>query len=32
VESPSADRAEMHIEKKVFEKHKDAYYQDCKMK
>jgi branched-chain amino acid transport system substrate-binding protein len=23
---------EMHIEKKVFEKHKDAYYQDCKMK
>ncbi len=23
---------EMAIEKKVFEKHKDAYYQDCKMK
>jgi branched-chain amino acid transport system substrate-binding protein len=23
---------EMHIEKKVFEKHKDSYYQDCKMK
>jgi branched-chain amino acid transport system substrate-binding protein len=22
---------EMHIEKKVFEKHKDAYYQECKM-
>jgi branched-chain amino acid transport system substrate-binding protein len=32
VESPSADRAEMHIEKKVFEKHMDAYYKDCKMK
>jgi branched-chain amino acid transport system substrate-binding protein len=32
VASPSEDRAEMHIEKKVFEKHKDAYYQDCKMK
>ena len=23
---------EMHIEKTVFEKHKDSYYQDCKMK
>jgi branched-chain amino acid transport system substrate-binding protein len=22
---------EMHIKRKVFEKHKDAYYQDCKM-
>jgi branched-chain amino acid transport system substrate-binding protein len=32
VASPSGDKAEMHIEKKVFEKHKDAYYQECKMK
>jgi branched-chain amino acid transport system substrate-binding protein len=23
---------EMHIEKTIFEKHKDSYYQDCKMK
>ncbi|MGH8669315.1 MAG: ABC transporter substrate-binding protein, partial [Burkholderiales bacterium] len=22
----------MHIEKKVFDNHKDAYYQECKMK
>ncbi|MBV9362062.1 MAG: ABC transporter substrate-binding protein, partial [Betaproteobacteria bacterium] len=22
---------EMHIEKTIFEKHKDSYYQDCKM-
>jgi branched-chain amino acid transport system substrate-binding protein len=26
------DPVELHIEKKVFEKHKDSYYQDCKMK
>jgi branched-chain amino acid transport system substrate-binding protein len=26
------DGAEMKIEKKVFDNHKDAYYQDCKMK
>ena len=26
------DGAEMKIEKKVFENHKDSYYQDCKMK
>ena len=32
VKSPSADGAEMHIVQKVFAKHKDAYYQDCKMK
>jgi branched-chain amino acid transport system substrate-binding protein len=32
VDSPSEDRAEMRIEKKVFEMHKDAYYKDCKMK
>ena len=23
---------EMHIQKTIFEKHKDSYYQDCKMK
>ena len=23
---------EMHIERTIFEKHKDSYYQDCKMK
>jgi branched-chain amino acid transport system substrate-binding protein len=26
------DGAEMKIEKKVFDSHKDSYYQDCKMK
>ena len=26
------DGAEMRIEKKVFDKHKDSYYQECKMK
>jgi branched-chain amino acid transport system substrate-binding protein len=26
------DGAEMRIVQKAFEKHKDAYYQDCKMK
>jgi branched-chain amino acid transport system substrate-binding protein len=26
------DGAEMKIEKKVFDKHKDSYYQECKMK
>ncbi len=29
--SPSGD-IEMHIQKTIFEKHKDAYSQDCKMK
>jgi len=32
VKSSNADGVEMHIEQKAFEKHKDAYYQDCKMK
>ncbi|HYR34703.1 MAG TPA: ABC transporter substrate-binding protein [Burkholderiales bacterium] len=31
VKTPSGD-IEMHIQKTIFEKHKDAYYQDCKMK
>jgi branched-chain amino acid transport system substrate-binding protein len=32
VKSDGPDGAEMKIQKKAFEKHKDAYYQDCKMK
>jgi len=32
VKSSGPDGAEMHIVQKAFEKHKDAYYQDCKMK
>jgi len=32
VKSPGPDGAEMRILQKVFEKHKDAYSQDCKMK
>jgi branched-chain amino acid transport system substrate-binding protein len=32
VKSSNADGVEMHIEQKAFEQHKDAYYQDCKMK
>jgi branched-chain amino acid transport system substrate-binding protein len=32
IKSSNADGVEMHIEQKVFEKHKDSYYQDCKMK
>src|SRR4051794_34108448 len=32
VKSTNKDGAEMKIVQKVFEKHKDAYYQDCKMK
>ncbi len=32
VKSSNADGVEMRIEQKAFEKHKDAYYQDCKMK
>ena len=31
VKTQSGD-IEMHIQKTIFEKHKDAYYQDCKMK
>jgi len=31
VKTPSGD-IEMHIQKTIFEKHKDAYYQECKMK
>jgi branched-chain amino acid transport system substrate-binding protein len=31
VKTPGGD-IEMHIQKTIFEKHKDAYYQDCKMK
>ena len=31
VKLPSGD-IEMRIQKTVFEKHKDSYYQDCKMK
>ena len=31
VKTSSGD-IEMHIQKTIFEKHKDAYYQDCKMK
>jgi branched-chain amino acid transport system substrate-binding protein len=32
VKSSNADGVEMRIQQKAFEKHKDAYYQDCKMK
>ncbi len=32
VKSSNADGVEMKILQKAFEKHKDAYYQDCKMK
>jgi len=32
VKSPGPDGAEMRILQKAFEKHKDAYSQDCKMK
>src|SRR4051812_19016578 len=32
VKSTNKDGAEMKIVQKVFEKHRDAYYQDCKMK
>jgi branched-chain amino acid transport system substrate-binding protein len=31
-EKTKAGEIEMHIQKTVFEKHKDSYYQDCKMK
>ncbi|HZN99940.1 MAG TPA: ABC transporter substrate-binding protein, partial [Burkholderiales bacterium] len=31
-EKTGAGEIEMHIQKTVFEKHKDSYYQDCKMK
>jgi branched-chain amino acid transport system substrate-binding protein len=31
-EKTSAGEIEMHIQKTIFEKHKDSYYQDCKMK
>ena len=31
VKAPNGD-IEMHIQKTIFEKHKDAYYQECKMK
>jgi len=31
MKTPSGD-IEMHIQKTIFEKHKDSYYQDCKMK
>ena len=30
-ETGATGEVEMHIKRKVFEKHKDAYYQDCKM-
>jgi branched-chain amino acid transport system substrate-binding protein len=32
VKSSNKDGVAMHIVQKAFEKHKDAYYQDCKMK
>ena len=32
VKSDNKDGAAMHIVQKAFEKHKDAYYQECKMK
>ena len=32
VKAGSKDGVAMEIEQKVFENHKDAYYQDCKMK
>jgi branched-chain amino acid transport system substrate-binding protein len=32
VKSSNKDGVEMHIVEKAFEKHKDAYYQECKMK
>jgi branched-chain amino acid transport system substrate-binding protein len=32
VKSTNKDGVAMHIVQKAFEKHKDAYYQDCKMK
>jgi len=32
VKSGNKDGVAMHIVQKAFEKHKDAYYQDCKMK
>src|SRR5438067_9004567 len=31
-EKTSGGDIEMHIQKTIFEKHKDAYYQECKMK
>jgi branched-chain amino acid transport system substrate-binding protein len=31
-DSSAPEGIAMHIEKKVFEDHKDAYYQECKMK
>jgi branched-chain amino acid transport system substrate-binding protein len=31
-EKTKAGEIEMHIQKTIFEKHKDSYYQDCKMK
>lgn len=31
-EKGGPDGVEMHIQKKVFDNHKDAYYQDCNMK
>jgi branched-chain amino acid transport system substrate-binding protein len=32
VKAPNKDGVAMHIEQKAFEKHKDAYYQECKTK
>jgi len=32
VKSSGPDGVEMRILQKAFEKHKDAYWQDCKMK
>ena len=32
VKANNKDGAAMHIVQKAFEKHKDAYFQDCKMK
>ena len=32
VKANNKDGVAMHIEQKAFEKHKDAYYQECKMK
>jgi len=32
VKADNKDGAAMHIVQKAFEKHKDAYYQECKMK
>jgi branched-chain amino acid transport system substrate-binding protein len=31
-EKTQSGEIEMHIQKTIFEKHKDSYYQDCKMK